>query len=202
VDSKRLLVGRSAALACTPTVARPCEAEPKGVRPYISAGGGTHKNERAKPECLVQSVTSISALVPTIPKKQVDSRRRAAERQAFCLHMLCVLPTVHRALGSPGRPCDRKILCLTSSRRGTTIHAVAPYPVYRLLSTGFQPPKPESDVESATSILALPPTIPKKAVDTRPYTVDRSKEGPMESREGSASKKRSPKMGEQSHHET
>ena len=33
-------------------------------------------------------------------------------------------------------------------------------------------PKPESHVESATSILALPPTIPRNPVDSRPYTVD------------------------------
>jgi len=33
--------------------------------------------------------------------------------------------------------------------------------------------KPESHVESVTSICALPPTIPKIPLDIRPYTVDR-----------------------------
>ena len=33
-------------------------------------------------------------------------------------------------------------------------------------------PKPESHVESGTSIFTLHPTMPKKALDSRPYTVD------------------------------
>ena len=37
-----------------------------------------------------------------------------------------------------------------------------------------QPSKPESHVESVTSIFPSPPTMPKKVTDSRPYTVDRA----------------------------
>jgi hypothetical protein len=175
VESEKLSVGRSAALIWIPTVARLWNAKPAGVRPCtISASCGIRKNERAKPECRVQSATSISALPPTIPKQPVDSRPHTVHGEALHLHMPSLLAIVHRTLGSAGRPRDRNILCLASSRRGTTIHAVAAYPVYRLVSTGFQPPKPECHMESATSTFSLRLTI------TKNWSVGHDKRGAIE----------------------
>ena len=44
--------------------------------PYIATSGGMHKSGRAKPESPVESVTSIFAVPPTIPEKQVDRMRQ------------------------------------------------------------------------------------------------------------------------------
>ena len=188
MEGEKLSVGRSAALIWIPTVARLWKAKPAGVRPCtISASCGIRKNERAKPECRVQSATSISALPPTIPKKPVDSRPHTVHGEALHLHMPSLLAIVHRTLGGAGRPRDRKILCLASSRRGTTIHAVAAYPVYSLVSTGFQPPKPECHVESATS------TFSRRLTITKNWSVGHDKRGGNRASKGLEDRRHGPK---------
>ena len=65
---------------CRPAVQR----ETCGVWTYIiSASGEIRKNERAKPESHVESATSIFALVPTIPKKPVESAPYTVERRGL-----------------------------------------------------------------------------------------------------------------------
>ena len=139
VESEKLVVERSAAPISTPTAAR--KAKPARAGLISRRAAGHTKNERPKPESIVESVTSIFAPAPTIPKRPVDGRPYTVDSRAS-------------GGGRIEQGCDSQKPLVENKHVSCESQCRGP----RLASKNRRP-KPESSVEPATPTLGLTPAM-------------------------------------------